>query len=386
MNRSDETRLLRQCLNLLDEKSTTLSSEAHHSAVERYTDAVRFDKELSAIHRKLPIAYLHSSELPEPHHFRTVITHVGSVIFSRGDDGIVRAFHNVCRHRGAQVENREAGCSKSFSCPYHAWRYGTNGELLSVPFEETCFPGLDKHQHGLAAIPCVEAYGFIWLCPAAASEQEAHAQLHSHLLEVIDDLTWLGLDKLHVFEKHVRRWKCNWKIVNEGGLETYHFKFAHKSSIGPYFLSNTCVTHQLGAHFRVIMPTEKLKQVQAESVEETNLRDVAHIVYGITPQTTFLVQKAHVDWIQMIPISVDETEIVITQLIPTSRAELSPSEHAHWKRNMEISILTLDEDFELGESIQAGLKSGANKVLTFGRNEGALAKYNQWVEDQLALE
>lgn len=383
MSRFDESQLLKQCLSLLKEKSTTLSHQGHASPIDRYTDSDRFARELKAIHQRLPIAYLHSSELPEAHHFRTIDTHVGAVLFTRGENGRVNAFHNVCRHRGARVESRTSGCAKAFSCPYHAWRYSADGELVSVPFEQTCFPNLNKNEHSLAAIPCVEAYGFVWLCPEADSQEAAEQQVAQHLEPVIGDLSWLAPDKLHIFDQHRRRWRCNWKIINEGGLETYHFKFAHKNSIGPYFLSNTCVTNQLGPHFRVVMPTEKLKELDESSLANTPLRDIAHIVYGLAPQTTFLVQKSHIDWIQMIPVSVDETDIIMTSLIPTPREELSPDEHAHWKRNMEISIATLDEDFELGESIQAGLNSGANQHLTFGRNEGALAAYNRWVEGQL---
>lgn len=383
MNRSDERQLLKQCLSLLEEKSTTLSPESHTSPTTRYTDPARFEQELKAIHQRLPIAYLHSSELPEPHHFRTIETHVGSVLFTRGEDGQVRAFHNVCRHRGARVESRSSGCTKAFSCPYHAWRYSTEGELVSVPFEQTCFPELNKGEHGLATIPCAEAHGFIWLCPLADSQEAAEQQVAQHLEAVSGDLAWLAPGQLHVFEQHRQRWRCNWKILQEGGLETYHFKFAHKNSIGPYFLSNTCVTNQFGAHFRVVMPTERLKEVTEASLADTRLRDITHIVYGLAPQTTFLVQKAHIDWIQMIPVSVDETDVIITSLIPTPREELSAEELTHWKRNQSISIATLDEDFELGQSIQAGLNSGANQSLTFGRNEGALAAYNRWVEDQL---
>lgn len=385
MNRTDEKWMLKRCLSLLDQKSTTLAEKAHQSPVDRYTDPVRFDQEVQAIHQVLPTAYLHSSELPEEHHFRTVQTHVGAVLFTRGEDGQVRAFHNVCRHRGAQVESRSSGCAKAFSCPYHAWRYSNEGQLLSVPFEQTSFPGLDKASHGLKPLYCVEAFGFVWLCASASSQDAADRQVKEHLEAVADDLTWLRLDQLHVFEKHSRRWQCNWKIVNEGGLETYHFKFAHKNTIGPYFLSNTCVTDQLGAHFRVVMPTERLKTLTEEPLDDVRLRDIAHIVYALAPQSTLLVQKDHVDWIRMVPVSVDETEIVITPLIPKSPEYLSETELGHWRRNFEISVATLDEDFELGQSIHAGMASGANQSLTFGRNEGALAAYNEWVEEQLRI-
>ncbi|MDO3720528.1 aromatic ring-hydroxylating dioxygenase subunit alpha [Marinobacter sp. chi1] len=383
MNRHDETRILKQCLNLLADKSTTLSAETHTSPVERYTDPQRFEQERHAIHQALPVAYLHSSELPNPNDFRTVATHSGNVLFTRTEAGEVKAFHNVCRHRGAQVESRASGCAKAFSCPYHAWRYGNDGQLLSAPFEQTCFPELDKSQSGLAPIPCVEAYGFIWLCPTAKNDDDAEKQLEAHLEPVKADLEWLQCDGLHKFETHRRTWKANWKIVTEGGLETYHFKFAHKNTIGPYFLSNTCVTDQLGAHFRVVMPTEELKSVTKDLIQDVRLRDIAHVVYSIAPQMVLLVQKNHIDWIQTVPISVDQSEIFITPLIPKPVEDLTEKELDYWQRNREISLNTLDEDFELGEQIQAGMASGANSKLTFGRNEGALATFNAWVEERL---
>lgn len=383
MNRADEKRMLERCLSLLEEKTTTLAEHTYQSPTERYTDPGRFQRELKAIHQALPIAYLHNSELPGPHQFRTVDTPIGAVLFSRGEGGRANAFHNVCRHRGAKVETRQSGCAKAFSCPYHAWRYNSDGQLISVPFEQTSFPGLNKDMHGLKPIPCVEAHGFIWLCASASSQEAAERDVEAHFEAVEEDLAHLGCDQLHVFEQHRRRWRCNWKIVNEGGLETYHFKFAHKNTIGPYFLSNTCVTDQLGAHFRVVMPTEQLKNFSNSPSDDVRLRDVAHIVYSLAPQSTLLVQKDHIDWIRMVPVSVDETDIVITSLIPTPPADLSDKDRNHWQRNMTISVATLDEDFELGESIQAGMSSGANKNLTFGQNEGALAAYNAWVEEQL---
>lgn len=383
MNRLEETQILKQCLNLLAEKSTTLSADTHSSDIARYTDTDRFEKECHSIHATLPVAYLHSSELPNANDFRTVKTHTGNVLFTRTDSGVVNAFHNVCRHRGARLESRSSGCAKAFSCPYHAWRYGNDGQLVAAPFEQASFPELDKSLHGLAPIPCTEAYGFIWLCPSAKDAEDARRMLEQHLDPIKADLEWLKCNQLHTFEPHHRVWNANWKIINEGGLETYHFKFAHRNTIGPYFLSNTCVTDQMGSHFRVVMPTEELKSVTEEIVQDVHLRDIAHIVYSIAPQMVLLVQKSHIDWIQMIPISVDQTEIIITPLIPTPETDLTDKERSHWVRNRKISLTTLDEDFELGEQIQSGLNSGANSHLTFGRNEGALAAYNTWVEQQL---
>jgi phenylpropionate dioxygenase-like ring-hydroxylating dioxygenase large terminal subunit len=82
----------------------------------------------------------------------------------------------------------------------------------------------------------------------------------------------------------------------------------------------------------------------------------------------------------MTPLAVDATEVVITSLIPRSADGMSAEQRRHWDTNLSITLATLDEDFEIGESIQRGLASGTNQALTFGRNEGLLTAFNSWVE------
>lgn len=385
MNREEELALIQRAKDNSAPRTTTLGEEESHSSVERYTDPERFDLEMKSIFKTQPIAYLHASELPGSNSFRAMSTHLGNVVFTRDDVGKVHAFFNACRHRGAKVANEDSGCSKRLTCPYHAWSYSTKGDLLIIPDGGEGFPNVDKSTMGLKEIPCTERFGFIWLCPQAETPENADQVLMDHLGAGAADMEWLGIDKLHVFKRSTKRWKCNWKIVSEGGLETYHFKFAHKNTIGPYFLNNSCVYDQLGNHARVTMTTEAIKGLDKIPQEQWNLRDISHIVYGFFPETTLLVQKEHMDWIRMIPISADETEIEITSLIPKSAADLSEEDVKHWQRNLDISLTTLDEDFVLGEAIQSNMRSGANEHLTFGRNESALRNFNELVDRTCGL-
>ena len=385
MKREDELALIQRCRAYSSPRSTTLGTEESRSPVTRYTDTKRFDVEIQSIFKTLPIAYLHTTELPEPNSFKTMTTHLGNVVFTRDEAGKAHAFFNACRHRGAKVATTDSGCSKRLTCPYHAWSYNTQGDLLIIPDGGEGFPGIDKSTMGLKEIPCAERYGFIWLCPQAASVEDADQVLDDHLGSAAADMEWLGIDKLHVFQRSRKRWNCNWKIASEGGLETYHFKFAHKDTIGPYFLNNSCVYDQLDDHARVTMTTQAVEGLDKLPEEQWHVRDIAHIVYGFSPQTTLLVQKEHIDWIRMIPVSVDQTDIEITSLIPKPASQLSETETQHWQRNLDISLVTLDEDFVLGEAIHSNMQSGANEYLTFGRNESALRNFNDWVNRQCGL-
>ncbi len=91
-----------------------------------------------------------------------------SIIVVKGKDGVVRAFHNICRHRGNKLvwndfPNEEvSGTCRQFTCKYHAWRFSTEGELTFVQQEEEFFD-LDKSQFGLKPVRCEVWEGFIFI-------------------------------------------------------------------------------------------------------------------------------------------------------------------------------------------------------------------------------
>ena len=115
---------------------------------------------------------------------------------------------------------------------------------------------------------------------------------------------------------------------------------------------------------------------------EWRLRDHAQLLYTLFPASALLVQSDHISWIHFEPLAVDATRIRLCTLVPGNRTELA-EDLEHWKKNHKITVDTLTEDFEIGESIQSGLASGANQQLTFGRFEGALAQFNSIVGEHL---
>lgn len=286
-------------------------------------------------------------------------------------------FHNMCRHRGAQLVSRQ-GCSKRISCPYHAWSYATDGKLLSVPGKSQCFPNLDKQQNGLLEVPCIEKYGFIWAHPQES--QKIEETLDAHLEGVGPALAHLEIDKFALFKRHTKTWNANWKIATEGGIETYHFSYAHSSTIGPSFMNNTAVIDVQGNHLRVVMPTKSLSEVATRPLEQQHIRECSHILHLLFPTSALLVQHNHIDWIYFRPVAVDKTEIHIASLVPADQLE---SRADHWQRNHEITLKVLDEDFILGEGIQASMNLGVMPQINYGRNEWALKHLNNLINQYL---
>ena len=117
-----------------------------------YQDPQRWASEMEQIFRRSPLVVALSCDLRQPGDFDTLEIADRPVLVIRGDDGVARAFLNVCRHRGAQVAE---GCGRSrrFTCPYHSWVYDTRGKLVGVPGKNT-FGELDVS--GLVELPTHE--------------------------------------------------------------------------------------------------------------------------------------------------------------------------------------------------------------------------------------
>ncbi len=378
MERATEIELAKELLDLNGQKSAFLDDAVTRSPVENYFDPERFRRERDKVLRTAPQPVVHSSELPEPGSFLRRDFAGLPVLFTRDADGTAHAFLNVCRHRGTRLVDEEQGCKRRFSCPYHAWTWNNRGELVGIPHEKQGFPELDRAQLGLRRLGCAEKHGWIW---AWGTSEEA-PDVDRSLEGLADDLDWFDASKFRIVHTQESVCSANWKILVEGGIEAYHFRVAHRNTIAPHFLDNLSSYSSFGPHMRSILARRSLTELTEQPVDVWRLRDHAQVLYSIFPTNQFLVQSDHFAWIQMHPLSATSTGLRINTLAPRDRLE-SDEDMAHWAKNHEITLTTLSEDFDIGESIQAGLESGANEQLTFGRFEGALAEFNRSVEARL---
>jgi len=314
----------------------------------------------------------HVCEIPNPGDFVKRQAAGWSIIVTRDAEGKARAFLNVCRHRGTLLVSEESGCKHRFTCPYHAWTYANSGELVSAPHLESGFPDLDKAQYSLKALQCDERFGFIWV----VANPEVTVDFEQYFAPIADEAEALDLADMAIAREEKKIHKSNWKILVEGGLESYHFKVAHRKTIGPYFEDNLSSYQMLGDHMRSVLMRSSMHTLKELPPSQWRLRDHANIIYTFFPTTQLLVQQDHIVWINSRPVSATETELRLVTLAPTSRLE----DETYWEKNHRITSNTLNEDFVIGESIQAGLATGANEQMTFGRFEGALPEFNRVVK------
>lgn len=192
-----------------------------------YVDPVIFEQEREKVFYSSWNLVMHLSELEGPGSYRTVDIAGMPVVVCRDQNGLLRAFYNVCRHRGCMVMTRPSGCAKSFQCQYHLWNYSLAGEMIGQGLElkGVAQPlgykgtGFDRADFPLVEVRVDTALGFIFV------NLDPNAQpLDEFLSGVLADkrvCQVLG-DHLEVFHFHRQTVKANWKLFVDNSREGYH--------------------------------------------------------------------------------------------------------------------------------------------------------------------
>ncbi|ANM31014.1 hypothetical protein ABI59_17720 [Acidobacteria bacterium Mor1] len=379
MDRTEELALIDRCLKHLAAKSAQQSEAVIDSPVSRYTDPARFRQEQARIFRPMPQIVAHTSQFSEPGSFVTTEIAGVPVLMIRGKDGEVRAFKNVCRHRGTLLESEVSGCRSRFQCPYHAWTYMLDGSLAGVPHAPRGFPELDRTDNGLVPLTTYVEFGFVWV----QLEGPQLGSLRAFLGDFASDLEGFDAASAHLYGEATHTWEANWKLLAEGGLEAYHFQVAHEQTISKYFPNNVLIWDRSNDHMRMTFPKLTIAGLEGRPAEERRLVDHANVVYNFTPNTAFIHEKDHIVWLRTRPIAVDRSETTLRFLVPSHPDTWDEQQQKYWRINFDLTDRTLVEDFTLNQSSQRAIASGANEVFRFGRFEAALAEFNSMIESKL---
>ena len=189
-----------------------------------YTDEAIYRDEMEMIHRRSWCYVGHVADVAEPGMYFTDTVGEQPVLVVRGHDNEIRAFFNVCQHRGHELlTGRGQLRSKGISCPYHAWLYKLDGRLAAAPMTDQV-KDFDKSQYLLKPIRLAVSAGLIFInldADAAPFEAEMNgfgASIEDHLPQVAH---WVVAERLHYDIK------ANWKVVYDNFSEAYHIPVAH---------------------------------------------------------------------------------------------------------------------------------------------------------------
>ncbi|HLY57700.1 MAG TPA: SRPBCC family protein [Stellaceae bacterium] len=196
--------------------------------VEPYVSEEYFERERTGIFKRCWINVGRESEIAEPGEFfvRNIEIAPASVLVVRGSDGIVRAFHNMCSHRGNTVAWEERGKCRVFTCRFHGWSYDTTGKLVHVSDKEHFFD-VDPAQNGLTPIHCGIWQGFIFISLAETPDQSLEDYL-APVTELVDGYPFPTLGKAYGYQAVER---VNWKTLVEAQMEGWHLPYLHKNTL-----------------------------------------------------------------------------------------------------------------------------------------------------------
>ena len=342
-----------------------------------YFDPEFFEAEKRAFLRAAPQVVCHESEIAEPGEWRTIEYLGESVIVIRGDDGEIRAFSNVCRHRGSRLVDGTGGCSKVLTCPYHAWSYARDGRLVGVPHRHE-YPGLQTEKMSLFPVALETWRGFLFVAlePGAPSVHEMMAPYeHEVAAYRFEDLQAIGRVTL-------RQRPLNWKTIADNYSDHLHIPVGHPG-LTRLFARNYKIEAKEHVDRMEGDLVEKISENPSERAYQNLLPKADHLpathrrkwlYYKLFPNVAFDIYPDQVDFMQFLPVSATETVIrEISYALPDESREMRAVRYLNWRINRKVNA----EDTELITRVQLGMQSPTYVAGPLGTSEVCLRSFSR---------
>src|SRR5687768_12820211 len=342
-----------------------------------YHDPEFLEAEKRAFLRAAPQVVCHVSDIAEPGAWRSLDYLGESVVVIRGDDGDIRAFSNVCRHRGSRLVDGTGGCAKVLTCPYHAWSYGRDGRLVGVPHRSE-YPGLQAEKLGLFPVSLEEWRGFLFVAlqPGAPSVHEMMAPYEHEVAPYrFEELRAIGRVTL-------RPRPLNWKTIADNYSDHLHIAVGHPG-LTRLFARNYRIEAQDHVDRMEGDLVEKVSDNWSERAYQQLLPKADHLpathrrkwlYYKLFPNVAFDIYPDQVDFMQFLPVSATETVIrEISYALPNDSREMRAVRYLNWRINRKVNA----EDTELITRVQQGMQSPSYVAGPLGTSELCLRSFAQ---------
>jgi phenylpropionate dioxygenase-like ring-hydroxylating dioxygenase large terminal subunit len=352
-----------------------------------------FELERDRIFRTVWLNVGREEDLPEPGNFfvRDLAIAKTSVLLVRGKDRKIRAFHNVCRHRGNRLVDSEKGfCKSRFVCRFHSWAYDTHGELKWVS-DEANFYDIDKSALGLKPIVADVWEGFIFI-NLSAHPTETLAQ---YMAGMVQQIAGYPFDQKRLMCRYTVEEKANWKVILDAQNEVYHLPFLHITypdfcPLNEEKFSRILRFTRFGRHTAYSVecnPDHKVTPVESVAIRVDPRGGEVHPsmigwfdFYTVFPNFCMLFLAGSYLTYRIWPIEVDRSvwEISLYQPATSKPSERFAQEYGRCRlRDL------LQEDASNHEAIQASLMSGALSHFQFQDEEIQLRHFHKQVRDHI---
>ena len=322
----------------------------------RYSDPAFFELELEALYKRCWVYAAHMDELAEPGRYRVVRRTGAPVLVIRGDDGVVRAFYNTCRHRGAPVVRDEVGqAGSTLVCGYHAWSYRRDGSLKAVS-DPRDFVDLKPECLGLVPVRCEQFGSFVFI-----NEDPDAEPLARFLAPIARFFRHLPMQDLKLVYQRSIEIAGNHKVVLENFLEAYHFRLIHQHTTHRIFDHlGTSVHLWPGGHSMMLTPHRRPGWIDPgvvgmpEMATATEIEREFNPSYHLFPNLILPISPSGMPCVAIWPISVERTLIEVLWFAPGWGDGPRP---ALWDTRIANFNRIVEEDVSFVAPIQESLRS-----------------------------
>ena len=368
--------LVKRALAHYENKTTDQASDVMSNSIDAYVDEGRYQKEVERIFKTLPLALCLSSELPGENTHRAMNVLDTPVLITRSKDNQVRAFLNVCRHRGSKVCEEGSGEKRNFICPYHAWTYDHEGKLIGMYGEKT-FGEINKEDFGLIELECSERSGLVWVMLNPQEKFNIDKWLGDFALE----LETLGLEDWHIYEQREIEGP-GWKVALDGYLEAYHHNQLHGDTVGKHTVGNLLVLDTYGPHQRLTFGRKTLKDlIDKPEAEWESPQDNIRLIHSGFPNLSISgVLGDHCLVSQIFPTSSPNRTITRQTILSSKKPETDKELQNTNEFSEMVRQAVVDEDYKIGLEIQSNISHMGSNDFIYGKNEPAVQNYHSWIK------
>ena len=347
-----------------------------------YTDPEYFAVECDRVIRPSWQIVCHVSDIAAAGDFHTIDYLGESIVVVRGDDGAVRAFANVCRHRAMRLVEGPRGCATKLVCPYHAWTYETDGRLSGVPMRRD-YPALKLEDNGLARVDLELWRGFVFV----RLEDRGGPSVARMMAPYDDQIAPYRFEEMRTISPlRLRPRAVNWKNVGDNYSDNLHIPVAH-DGLSRLFGKSYAIEAAPWVDKMLGQLTDRPSGNASERFYQTYLPRADHLpeanqrrwlYFKLWPNMAFDLYADQIDFMQWLPLT--PTTSILREMafaLPDDRREMKLVRYANWRINRVVNA----EDSWLIERVQQGMASRSYTAGPIGASEVCLRSFARKIRE-----
>ena len=347
----------------------------------RYTDPQFLALEHQYLWKKSWLYAGHIDELPMPGDFMLWQRTGTPIVLVHGKDGVVRAFYNTCRHRGAPLVQTDCGHVEGFVCKYHGWTYGLDGTLLNLR-DKRDFPSIDMTTLPLLPVRCERLGNWIFV-----NEDPNAEPLLTHLGKIPYYAEEIQPAQTRFVHKKSYPVKCNVKVLLDAFLEVYHLKSIHQSTVDR-FLDHRGTTINLWpkGHSLMITPNRRADWEDPGARGMRRIETASELTAKNNPSLQFYpnlvtpIADSGIPFILFWPKGPRDMEIEVQWFSPDWG---SGPLHPNWEARIANFERILFEDTQFAEQIQVSVESSAFHGMTLNYQERRIYHWHEELDRRI---